>query len=535
MYSFPKSAGLYFLGGILYALAFPTKMTSGFFPLSILGSIIFLSIFKRHSFRLKLAFVLFLLFSLGFSLMGYHWIPYTLKEFGGITPPFNYALGILFSLIVLPQYLVFVLLYKIIQRIFKILPKGHFNPGVALILTLLECFIPQQFTAHAGHPWLQAAPYLGLAPYFGSPLFSFATFWMALGIIDWYQSKKIDSIGIVFVVLFLAGNFFIPLNPKPDKKDAGTTTTSIRMVQGNIGNLIKVNAETGKVISLKEVYQKFLNLSTLPSSRPIDLIIWPETAIPNLLDSSLVNPSTLPPAVSSVLKKTGASLLSGGYDKANQSKKSLFEGQYNAIFLFNKHGQLQNFYRKHLLIPFGETFPFGRYNKHFADVLKHLSFFASGKKFSLFKLDNDVTFISTICYEILFFNYVRNYLKKIAHPPHFIVNPANDSWYGNSAEPYQHKFLAHWRALEFNLPIVRITNTGISSILYPDGSESKRIGLFQSGILDIELVTQKNTPTWFERFGLWPILLLGIIILTVAAYFSSRKNQMFTPTGNIQT
>ena len=82
-------------------------------------------------------------------------------------------------------------------------------------------------------------------------------------------------------------------------------------------------------------------------------------------------------------------------------------------------------------------------------------------------MENGFRFIGIICYEILFSQYLRTYLNRQSRPPHFIVNLSNDSWYGDSAEPYQHRFLAHWRALEFNLPIIRMTNTGISSVLLP--------------------------------------------------------------------
>ena len=127
-------------------------------------------------------------------------------------------------------------------------------------------------------------------------------------------------------------------------------------------------------------------------------------------------------------------------------------------------------------------------------------------------MENGLRFIGIICYEILFSDYLRNYLNRQDKPPHFLVNLSNDSWYGDSSEPWQHRFLARWRALEFNLPIIRITNTGISGILHPDGTLSPQIEFSKMGILDVDVPIRDRTPTLFERFGLLPICLLGILL-----------------------
>ncbi|MDB9787271.1 hypothetical protein OAB57_04120, partial [Bacteriovoracaceae bacterium] len=96
----------------------------------------------------------------------------------------------------------------------------------------------------------------------------------------------------------------------------------------------------------------------------------------------------------------------------------------------------------------------------------------------------------------------------------FVINLTNDSWYGDTAEPFQHQFLAHWRAIEFLIPVIRSTNTGITSVLLPDGSQSKYLNINEENVLDIELKLINNQPTIFQQFGNKGFILIVIFLLT---------------------
>ncbi len=455
-------------------------------------------------------------FSISYCLLGYYWIPHTLKEFGEIPFPFNYALGVLFSLIIVPQFWVFIFGHKLFKKFnFKssyfVSSTSRRNMLFALILTLVEYFTPQQFPAHLGHPWLQLSPYLGLAPLFGAPLFSFISYWIAFALIGFLRKRAIDKWAIGTVSIFLILNFALKIEI-PENTDS---TNHVRLVQGNIGNYIKINSEKGKLFAVNQVVETFKTLSLKQSEQQLDLIVWPETAFPRLLSSEAmkINPNIVPKIFKDTIIESGAELFVGGYDK-NKYDEYFFESEYNTAFQFSSTTELKNVYHKMKLIPFGENLPFGPFNRYFAKVLRNISFFAKGKNYTLFTTINNTPFTSAICYEILFSSFIRNYLNNVERQPEFLLNITNDSWYGDTAEPYQHLFLAHWRALEFNLPIVRMTNTGISSLLSQDGSESKRLGIGEADVLDLELKTNKRVPTLFQTFGIW-----GTILLTIFIYF----------------
>lgn len=241
-----KSISLYllpFLGGLLYAMGFPMKSLPALFPFALLGIFCLLFSLKPLQVKnLKFNIGMTLLFSLGYNLLGYYWIPETLKIFGNVFFPFNYCLGLLFSLIIAPHYLLFTLLTSVIPKISQI-PSAYKNISIALILTLFEYFTPQQFPAHLGHSWLPLASYLKLAPLLGAPFYSFISFWIILALIAFIKSKQKDFYLLAILALTTLAHLIIPFPQLAAEKKY--YSRFIRVVQPNIGSLMKVSSETG--------------------------------------------------------------------------------------------------------------------------------------------------------------------------------------------------------------------------------------------------------------------------------------------------
>ena len=80
--------------------------------------------------------------------------------------------------------------------------------------------------------------------------------------------------------LFVAGNFISPLS-----RGEGSTSLQLRVVQPNTGNLIKMASEQGDEAAWRAVVESYYQMSVEPSEHPLDLIIWPETAIADVLNS----------------------------------------------------------------------------------------------------------------------------------------------------------------------------------------------------------------------------------------------------------
>lgn len=453
------------------------------------------------------------MYSLGFYLLGFYWIPHTLNEFGGLVFPFNYGLGFIFSFIIIPQIYFYVFLKrKISHPLF-----------LALSYSLLEFFIPQQFPAHMGHSFLSLSPSVKLifAPLAGASFYSFFSAFTALVLLKHFESKKKPTLHYAFILLILFSHF--PFETKTQKKDE--SSLSVRIVQPNVGNFLKIDSEKGNVNSLKNIFDTYLFLSTDKIIHPRDLIIWPETAFPKLFFSEIIkkNSHYLPPfPIKEIIEKTNAELFIGGYDSSLQNSETTYQSDYNSAFHFSNLGSLQETYHKMKLIPFGEGLPFGPFNKFLSAIVTNISYFAEGTKYSGFITKKGQPFVSVICYEILFPSFVADMLNQQEHEAQFLINLTNDSWYGETSEPYQHLFLSKWRALEFNLPIIRSTNTGITTVIYPDGHESKRLLSGEKTYLDLELKIPQRQKTIYQKFGIGGTLFFFSILCLIELIFKRK-------------
>ena len=525
--SYPLHLLLCALAGILYAWGFPSKLISSVPVLPpILGIALFLSTLapKGQERPLSQQAGLLIAFSLGIYLLGQSWLSFTLAEFAYVPSPLNHLLGLLLAPLLIPHYWAYLLGRKLLAPLTRSIGAWALLPTNAMALVLLESFIPLQFPAHLGHSWPIRAPFAALAPLFGVPLYSFISHYAAqiLGLtLAGYPSPaartRTQALGLFVGLALGLGAALLWVRP-PWEQWPSRKSIHLRIVQAGIGNLLKLSAEQGDEAAIKQVNERYQRLSLTPSSSPLNLIVWPETAIGDLLSSELLRKRHLhwPPAVYQVTQQTGAELVTGGYDLDLEQEQVNFEGQYNTLFHVDAKGDLKEVYHKHLLIPFGETMPFGPLNRWLAQVFPGASFFARGERKPLLSLRGGERFIPAICYEILFPRFINGYLNQLQRQgkkrPHFIVNLTNDSWYGDTSEPLQHLFLSHWRAVELGLPIVRSTNTGITSILYPDGNESPRMAVGKQGILDLRLTLQQTQATPYQRYGILPCLLLMIVM-----------------------
>jgi apolipoprotein N-acyltransferase len=172
---------------------------------------------------------------------------------------------------------------------------------------------------------------------------------------------------------------------------------------------------------------------------------------------------------------------------------------------------LESSYYKNILIPFGETLPFGPLNQSIVEMVPAIALFARGEGSQKMETRNGTRFVTPICYEILETEFMRKLLNEHGNNQ-FIVNHSNDSWYGTTAEPYQHLFLSKWRALEFAIPIIRSTNTGVTSVIYPDGSESKRLLIGEKKALEEVIPLPPAQNTIYQRYGVIPFLVMTLLM-----------------------
>jgi len=122
-----------------------------------------------------------------------------------------------------------------------------------------------------------------------------------------------------------------------------------------------------------------------------------------------------------------------------------------------------------------------------------------------------------ICYEIIFPAAV----VKRDHRPQAIITISNDAWFGDHGPP-QHHAQARLRALEEGLPILRVTPTGLTGLIGPDGAMLATLPRGAAATLSVRLPAPRPV-TLFARFGLIAPGVFALLLIAVGYALHRRK------------
>lgn len=280
---------------------------------------------------------------------------------------------------------------------------------------------------------------------------------------------------------------------------------TVRLVQPNAAQHLKWAPEMIPVF-----HERLLDLTAAPPApgapRP-DLVIWPETAIPWLLED----------AAGVLAEIAGAG--QGARVILGLQRRDGAGAWFNTLAVTDPDGGVQALYDKHHLVPFGEYMPlmalFARAGI-FGLATGETGGYAAGSGPQVLDLGTAGRVLPLICYEAIFAN-------DIARAPgraDWMVQITNDAWFGQLAGPWQHLALARLRAVEQGLPLMRAANTGISAAIDPYGRVIAALPLGESGFLDAGLPAPLP-PTFYARYGDWPVFAL----LLLAGLFLARRPQ----------
>ncbi len=243
-------------------------------------------------------------------------------------------------------------------------------------------------------------------------------------------------------------------------------------------------------------------------------LVWPEGSFPGIFSLS-------PPEAGELrafARARGVDLLVGS-DNFDPSA-----GTYsNSVLWIAADGRLGEYKKRHL-VPFGEYIPLRHVLPFLNKAVESIGFqdFTPGTRAGAFPtLAGEAG--PLICYEGIFPGLCRDSVERGAE---WLSISTFDTWYGNSAAPYQHVALAVFRAVEEDRWIARAGATGISCFISPKGAISDVVGLYRRGfaVRDIRLLKAR---TLFRRWGNWFVwaclaLVLGCLALPRGAPGSGR-------------
>ena len=201
------------------------------------------------------------------------------------------------------------------------------------------------------------------------------------------------------------------------------------------------------------------------------------------------------------------------------------QGYSNAVVGWVPGEMTEYRYDKHHLVPFGEFVPpLFQWFVLMMDI--PLGSFARGSAGQAPMAWHGERWAPNICYEDLFGEELGAHFSQAATAPTVLVNVSNIAWFGDSIAVDQHLHISRMRALEFERPMLRATNTGATVVIDHRGAVTASLPSHTQGVLVAEGQGRDGvTPFafWVSRLGLWP-LWLGCIAVVVWGARPRRKN-----------
>jgi apolipoprotein N-acyltransferase len=245
-----------------------------------------------------------------------------------------------------------------------------------------------------------------------------------------------------------------------------------------------------------------------------DVVIWPETAYPEYYDQNFFRTYS-GIRLTSYIKKNDFNLITGVFAHTDENKTA------NAALFLNKNAEPVGdpIYKK-ILLMFGEYIPGEKTFPVLRKVFPMVGDFARGDE-PMVKDFDGVRLGVQICYEGLFPWFSRELVNKGSQ---IFVNLTNDSWYGPYAEPQQHLYLSAFRAIENRQPLIRATNTGISTVVTADGSFLEKSPIYAqwAGYYEVPYSSEQK-KTVYQQWGYAIPLPLTLILFIISLFYEPKK------------
>jgi apolipoprotein N-acyltransferase len=287
------------------------------------------------------------------------------------------------------------------------------------------------------------------------------------------------------------------------KNPRETKTLSVALVQPNIPREEKFTVEFES-----KIFDQFTRLSrpALDSAPRPDLLVWPESAMPDVV----LGDTTSHRFVMDFSASAKTDLLLGTLDFDPPDA-------YNAALLVSDAGARTQLYRKVHLVPFGEYIPGRQTLPLLARIVGDQvpADFAFGKEYTVFSLSNDKAKVAPlICFEDTIGDLTRQF---VAAGANLLVNVTNDGWFLRSAASRQHLANAVFRCVETRLSMVRAANTGVTCFINEFGKITHTLvdekgSQFTEGVLtgQVSIPTQQAFTFYVRHGELFAELCVGI-------------------------
>ncbi|MCF7833064.1 MAG: apolipoprotein N-acyltransferase [Candidatus Marinimicrobia bacterium] len=446
--------------------------------------------------KVKNGFLTGLIWGIFYSILSIHWLALNTGTF-----PWLATLSMLLGAVFLSLNYAFIgMLFKMIQKKDTLLAFLFF-PFIWTAVEFLRSF------GTFGFPWLSLGHsqayntvYVQMADIGGVYTVSFVLLITNLFLflmIKYYTRKRLIALILILIFPFIYGSIMLNSDLSSEKK------LNFRIVQPDIPAKEKwIPANRLPIIN------KLDSLSRTDNGFKPDVIVWPETAVPYYLRSSIYFTHLLNQCAVD-MKST---LITGALDFYYKDENN-WHSSTNTIFVFEPDQSTFNtqVYDKLHLVPFGEFTPGGSMFSWLNNMEYGQSEFSHRNFREPLKMTADsIAFTPMVCYDSVFPHTVRSFANKGSK---YNILITNDIWFGKSMGPHQHAAIAIVRAIETRRPLIRAANAGISMFIDEKGRVLDRLPLYSSGILDYCMSAGDHDSAYVKTGNLFGISISVIMLL----------------------
>lgn len=341
------------------------------------------------------------------------------------------------------------------------------------------------------------------------------------------RSKKKAAVAAAMAVIPMLISLVIYLNYEHKGQEVNVT-----VVQPNI------DPYTEKFDSMTQEQQNDILLS-LSAEAPADTdyIIWPETAVDDLIMDQAPNNSGSVYSFQQFLSEhyPEAQLIFGAstyrfYNEGQQSKTARKRGMmwldiYNSALSLDAEGDMA-IHHKNKLVVGAEKIP---YANVLIPLLGNVIVDLGGISGQLGTDDAVVVFrrgeerptsvATAICYESIYGSFLSRFVRGGAQMLTIITN---DGWWHDTPGYKQHFSYARLRAVEMRRSVARSANTGISGFISPRGDVLDSLGWAQRGTISHKL-TLNNEITFYAAHGDYVARISLLLFIMGLLYFIGQR------------
>ena len=240
-----------------------------------------------------------------------------------------------------------------------------------------------------------------------------------------------------------------------------------------------------------------------PGSR---LVIWPESP----MNFAYASDRQFQEIVTRFAIENQTSLL------FNSQEPAPVGGVYNSAMLINEKGRVISQYDKIRLMPFGEYVPLPRWLPGASLITGIVGDFTPGANYTLVPVSGYHRAGVFICIESAYPSIARTMTKGGAN---VLINISNDGYLGPTAVMRQHLANAVFRAVENDRNVVRVTNSGITALIEPDGTIRDATAGFETDVRVWRMPELFGTTTFYTKNG--DVVAIASAVITLIAALSA--------------